>query len=430
MKEKIPLKVLSEEQLERFYQVAKSVTEPIRGGSWGIKSTARFYEDVITAWAEGKFSENVLGTHSVFIPSVVKAAQKVKTSILWQTSTVTGALNTVYGANAFNQLNTDTNLFGLLRKVSWLEAGSGWRAVTGNISNKVNGVAEDGTIPDKEVPTIAKVENTPKMNVTSWGISDLMNLKSRLGDDTIPIEEFGRQYYMRMHVEGINEKLGQVVDTPNGNAIESIDRIVSSNAELGVTDNPPDAGDADISGMYIDGSAHDRDGGAGWTDAYVIHNNGVDANLTIAQLNELIRNGRKNGNTNPVIATNYEGADKIADLLADQQRFVGTQRLTYSINGVQSVAGMDVGFEVATYRGVPIVASQAIVDTTDEGTRVYCLDLNNLFIKVALPTVYLSSEDADKFALNAFRTDYMYLTIAELICTNFKSQGKIRDVAV
>jgi len=397
------------------------------GRDWGQKSTYRFYVDMVTAWAEGKFPKHILGANGKFLGPIAEGtAKKAKQTYLSRT-THTALWNTIYGSKTFAQLNYNAPLWGLLRKVNWLGTGSGYRVVSDN-ATLVSGVAENGAIPNASVPTLNEVECKPKILATTWGMYDLLSIESKLGNDAIPVEEFARQYYMDAHVKGINGELGDTVNTVHTNTIESLCRVCSCNAELAVSHNPPAANDADLAGYYVDGSTHDRDAGTGWTDAQLVHNDGVDMELELSHLNELIRKCRKAGNVNAALVTNWEIADRINGLIEAKQRFIGNARKVYTINGAQTPAGEDTGFEVATYQGIPIFVTDDIDDTADEGSRILMLDLDNLFIKVALPTMYLTSEDADKFGLGYFRTDSMYVTMAELVATKFYSQGKIRDL--
>ena len=399
--------------------------EPM-GHGWGLKSTARFYDDMITAWAEGKF-KNILGGRGKYFEPLLK--RKIKGDVIFTRGTHTAAWSTVYGAKTFAQLTYDAPLWGLLRKVNWLGAGSGWRVVSAD-ATLVSGVAEDGAIPDTTVPTINEVECKPKILATPWAIYDLMALESRLGNDAIPIEEFARGYYRDAHVKGINGELGDTVNTPHTNTIESYDRITSCNAELAVADNPPAANDCDLAGYLVDGATHDRDAAAGFTDAQMVDNGGTDRALELAHMNTLARLCRKAGLKNGAWITNWEVWEKLNALIEPKQRYVGVSRRIFTINGVQTPAGEQTGFEVATYLGMPIIVTSDLDDTANEGSRIWLIDLDNLFIKVALPTMYLTSEDADKFALGYFKSEAMYVTMAELVATKFYSHGKIRDIDV
>jgi hypothetical protein len=314
--------------------------------------------------------------------------------------------------------------------VNWINAGSGWRVVSADVSTLVEGVAETGDIPDRDHPTLNEVECKPKILCTPWAVYDLLAIESKLGNDAIPIEEFGRMYYRDAHVKGINGELGDTVNTVHTNTIESYDRITSSYAEVNVSDNPPAANDADLAGYLVDGSAHDRDAAAGWTDAQLVHNDGTDRALELSHMNELARKCRKAGLKNGAWVTNWEVKEKIDALIEPKQRYVGYDRRVFTINGVQTPPGRQTGFEVATYLGMPIIVTDDLDDTTHEGSRIWLVDLDHLHIRVALPTVYITSEDADKFALDKFLTDNMYVTMAELVCTKFYSQGKIRDIDV
>lgn len=402
----------------------KGHIEPLNG--YGQKSTARFYEDVITAWVEGKFT-NILDPRKKGWSQLVE--RKVKDDN-WARSSETAAWSTIYGSKTFAQLMYDNPLWGLLPKVNWINAKSGWRVVSSDIATLVSGVAENGALPATLHPTLNEVECRPKIMATTWSVYDLLSIESKLGNDAIPIEEFGRQYYSDAHARGINDKLGDTVNTVHTNDIESYDRITSSYAEIQMSDNPPAANDADLAGYLVDGSTHDRDAGTGWTDAQLVHNDGTDRTLELAHMNELARKCRKAGLKNGVWITNFEVREKLDALIEPKQRFVGASRKVYSVNGVQTPAGEDTGFEVATYLGMPIIETADLDDTAHEGSRIWLVDLDHLHIRVALPTLYLTSEDADKFALGYFRTESMYVTMAELVATKFYSMGKIRDIDI
>lgn len=399
------------------------------GGKWGWKSTARFYDDLMQAWAEGKF-KGILGKHGPYLKAMEAGLTQKAKAATWTRGTHTAAWNTIYGANTFLQLNYEAVPWGLPRKENWVNAGTGWRVASADIATLVTGCAETDALPDPLVPTVNEVENTPRILATRWSAYDLMKLQSRLRDDSLPIEEWGRQYYSKAHIKGIGAALCLNCDTASSAIIESLDRILSCNAELSVSGAPPDANDLDLSGYLVDGVAHDRDAGTGFTDAQLVHNDGVDRQLEYSHLTELARKCRKAGLVNGAWLTNWEAWDKLNAVFEPKQRFMGVSRRVLGINGAETPAGQEVGFEVNTVLGMPVFVTQHIVDSTDEGSRMYLIDLDNIAIKVALPTMLLTSDEADKFALGYFKSDYMYVTIAETTAYKFYSSGKIRDIDI
>jgi len=88
---------------------------------------------------------------------------------------------------------------------------------------------------------------------------------------------------------------------------------------------------------------------------------------------------------------------------------------------------------VATVYGIPLF--QDVHVAKDTKSRLYTLDTSNkenfeiprLSLKVAQPTSYYESRDY--FANGSLTHEGMYLTMAELICTFFGAQGKIRDLS-
>ena len=69
----------------------------------------------------------------------------------------TAYFNTMYGASVFNQLNTKSDVFKLLRKEAWTQ--SGWRVLTDRtVSGSNAGRPEGDTFGTSDVPDLAEVE--------------------------------------------------------------------------------------------------------------------------------------------------------------------------------------------------------------------------------------------------------------------------------
>ncbi len=228
-----------------------------------------------------------------------------------------------------------------------------------------------------------------------------------------------REEMAKHHVEMINKMLLTDNDTLAGDNIESLDRIVGSYSEINGVGQT--AGDLDIYGL-------DRDAGATWSDAYVNHNSNVARTFTIDLLDTTLTNLRKNGAQPKVILTGYDTQERIQQALQAQQRFLGAKQITPTYNGVKGIDGIEAGFNVATYQGIPIVCSKDVPQ--DTLSRIYILDTDHLFFKVGLPTMYFESgmSSKDPFGINYLGDEGMYRTMGELICTRFNVQGKIRDL--
>jgi hypothetical protein len=339
-------------------------------------------------------------------------------------SSSTNYLTTTYGNILWNQINMEANAWGLLPKRPWDRRG--WRLIKAR-SSTGGGVAENASLPDTDQPDLAIASASPKTIAHTFDISYQALLEAKGMDDVVgdPMATY-RTYTANEHAKDMNAMLLTDADTLAGNNIESLDRLTASSGyatALSLT-----SGDEDIFG--IDKSANT------WADPYTSHNSGTDRALTLAMINQLIRETRPYwsdySGKNCIFLTGHDTADTIAELVQSQQRFVdvnisaesGAQR-----QGVRTREGIDGGFNVMSYRNIPIFES---IDVPQDGSsRIYLLDLGHTFIKVLAPTQYFQTgvESGDPFILNKLNEEGMYVTISELACTMFKANGSIRDLS-
>ena len=336
-------------------------------------------------------------------------------------TSTTNFLTTTYGQILWNQINMEANAWGLLPKKPWDRRG--WRLIKAR-SSTGGGITEGATLPETDQPDLAIASAAPKTIAHTFDLSWQALLEAEGQDDVVgdPMATY-RDYTSEEHAKDINAMLLQDFDTLASANIESLDRLCATTSErtgLAYTD-----GDEDIFG--IDRSANS------WADAYSDHNSGTDRTLTLAMLNQLIRETRPywsdRSGRNCIFLTGHDTADQIAELLQAQQRFMdvslanGVQR-----GGVSTREGIDGGFSVMAYRNIPIFES---IDAPQDGTsRIYLLDLGHTFIKVLAPTQYFQTgvQSGDPFILNKLNEEGMFVTLAELNCTMFKANGKIRDL--
>ena len=353
--------------------------------------------------------------------------QKVNAPIL---SSTTGVFNAIFGAQAFSQLNQESNVFGILPKYPWQK--SGWRAITADAGSTASGgVAENGTLPDTIKPTFQEITVTAKQVVHTFDVSYLHEGLVQKGDDGLGDMEFNRGYHATNHAKKINEMLCVDAGTLAGNNFESVDRVTFSNAAntaLGY-----DTGDEDIYG--IDRSSYS------WADAVVDHNSGTDRVLTDELIRDTLATIEANGGRTNIILTGADTKSRIMGLYENQVRYPGVTSnttLQVGVNGVQTDEGAEVGQRVATVYGIPLFVSQAV--KKDTISRIYLLDttvqestgIPRLGIALLYPTLYaesgMSAPDQNPFSVNRLGTQGMYYTAGELVCTFFAAQGSIRDL--
>lgn len=360
--------------------------------------------------------------------------QKVDEPVL---TTTTGVYNAIYGVQAWVQLNMEANTFGILPKLPWTR--SGWRAITARAGTSGGGgVAEGGALPESVKPTFAELSTKPKTVARVFENSEVQEfLATSRADDAAAAMADLRTYFGVQVKEDINVQLNTDSGTLAGNNLESVDRVCGSYDEVNeCTDGAGSSYDTDDVDIY----SQDRDTEDLWSDAYVNDNNGTDRSLTDSVLQSLVQNTLTNG-ANPDGQTFQSGYDtwSVINQLYDAQvryNIVGVQNVQVGVNGIQTLAGKDVGLNVSTLYNKPFIVSKNT--NKDTISRIYLLDTSNpegfdyprLFIKVAKPTQYFEAgiNQGTPFAVDKFTTKGMYRFMGELICTFFKAQGKARDL--
>ena len=334
-------------------------------------------------------------------------------------STTAGTYQAIYGRKVWSQLNQKFNAFSILPKKPWDR--SGWRVVTAKPSKVVGGgIAENGTLPDTTKPTFQNVAAKPKTIAHSFDMSEtaifLNDKDDGLGDiRSVLKEEMGKH-----HAEHINDMLTEDVTTVAGNDIESLDRITTGNNSM-VSGTHYDTNDEDI--YSIDRSANTWSFGEDSADS-----SSANRTLSLDHLDEVFRLIWERGGNPKVMLTGYDTLMRIQQLLQAQQRFMEEKRVVPTFNGVKGVPGVEAGFIVATYNGVPIIPTKEMA--SDGISRIYMLDTDYVYFSTAKPTQYFESgiETGDPFAINRLGQEGLYRTMGEVWTTFFGGQGSIRDL--
>ena len=340
-------------------------------------------------------------------------------------SSTAGTYQAIYGRKVWSQLNQEFNAFSILPKKPWER--SGWRILTERASfTKGGGIAENGVLPDTTKPEFLHVAAKPKTVAHTFDLSEvsmfLSDKDDGLGDvRTVLKEEMGKH-----HAEHINRMLLEDVDTPVGNDFESLDRLTSDPDKMTTgTGHVSATTDHDIYSIT-------RDGSADFHSAEVdVDSSSANRNLSLNQMDGLFQQLWTRGGNPKVMLTGYDTLMRVQQLLQSQQRFMDSKRVTPTFNGVKGVPGLEAGFIVATYNGVPMIPTK---DMPDEGagsiSRIYYLDTDYLWFQTAIPTQYYESgiETGDPFAINRLGQEGLYRTMGEMWCSFFGASGSIRDL--
>jgi hypothetical protein len=338
-------------------------------------------------------------------------------------STTGGTYQAIYGRKVWSQLNQEFNAFSILPKKPWDR--SGWRVITGRPNAGVvhGGVAENATLPETVKPTFQHIAAKPKTIAHTFDMSETAIFLADKDDGMGDIRSVLKEEMGKHHAEMVNKMLLVDTDTPVGNNFESLDRITASDSTMGQDSNwVTAAGDLDI--YSIDRSANS------WSDAETnLGTAGADRVLSLDQIDDLFQKIWVRGGNPKVMLTGYDTLMRLQQLLQSQQRFMEEKRVTPTYNGVKGVPGMEAGFIVATYNGVPIIPTK---DMDDDGnlSKIYYLDTDYLHFSTAIPTQYFESgiETGDPFAINRLGQEGLYRTMGEVWTTFFGAQGSIRNL--
>jgi len=341
-------------------------------------------------------------------------------------SSTTGTYQAIFGRKVWSQLNQEFNAFSILPKKPWEK--SGWRVVTGRPGEAV-GLPENGVLPDSTKPTFEEVSTKPKTVASKFDLSEtamfLADKDDGLGDARAVI----KMEMSKSHAESINKMLLRDVDTVAHNNFESLDRAMSSSFDEVATganaavDNATDHNQYTIS----------RTAGATrqWYDANVDADNAANRSLSLNILDGMFRQVWERGGQPKIILTGYDTIEKIQQLLQPQQRFTEMKRVTPSVNGVQGIPGMEGGFVVATYNGVPIIPAKDVAQDAGGISRIYMIDTDYTYFCTAKPTLYHESgiETGDPFGINRLGQVGLFHTMGELWQLFYGAHGKVRDLS-
>lgn len=336
-------------------------------------------------------------------------------------TTVAGYFNAIHGRTAFSQLNDQAVTVSALPKRQW--ASSGWRVRTNRgFTAGTRGVAEGGAVGDAIRPTIVQVSTRPKtmdLSIAPSRVYDRLN-----GDDKLELSA-SMEMLMTDHLKDQNLALLRANTTAAGNNFESIDRVCSGSAELAAF-TALTSGDINMYGL-------DRDSASVY-DAYVDFNaDGGVSDLRNLSIN-MLRTGlatiyETSGKKPNLIITGADQYNNIVNLFQSETRFsnLPETRIAVGVDGVYQTSGQEVGLTVYSFDQVPIITDADVVKEADGGSRIYMVNTDTLFLSyVEMPRVTVVDRLVQ--TMTAYDSKINVHTIAELICTQFNANGKIRDL--
>ena len=346
------------------------------------------------------------------------------------TSGLAEGLNTVFGAKVFNQLNTKSEVFKLLKKEAWTQ--SGFRALTARHATTL-GVAEGGAFPETDHPELKEITLTLKEVVTPWQMSSKAEILSEADDGLGNLAAFMRKEQGEAHAFFLDDMLTKSVEANSdgatgagqaGNNMESLDRVTATLAYVTDAQSPSNSqDDCDMYGLDISSKAFFDAGHTHFTD------DGSNNALALDDLDTMIAALLENGaNYNDLII--LTGYDTYQNLKALMQGTNGAFKFDLAgagaanQNGVTGEAGFNFDSRVGAYDGIPIFLSQHV--PKDGASRLYMLDMASLAMRVAAPTTYV--DNTNLAVRQVLSREYAFITAGELVAYKRSTSGSIRDL--
>ena len=346
------------------------------------------------------------------------------------TTTLAEGLNTVFGAKVFNQLNTKSEVFKLLKKEAWTQ--TAFRALTERHETTA-GVAEGGAFPETDQPALKEITLTLKEVVTPWQMSSKAEILSEADDGLGNLAAFMRKEQGEAHAFFLDDMLTKSVEANSdgatgagqaGNNMESLDRVTATLAYVTDAQSPSNSqDDCDMYGIDISSNAFFDAGHTHFTD------DGSNNALALDDLDTMIAALLENGATynSLVILTGYDTYQNLKALMQGTNgafKFDLAGAGAANQNGVTGEAGFNFDSRVGAYDGIPIFLSQHV--PKDGASRLYMLDMASLAMRVAAPTTYV--DNTNLAVRQVLSREYAFITAGELVAYKRSTSGSIRDL--
>ena len=409
------------------------------------------------------------------------------------TTISTDFFTNTFGAKVWDSLNSQTRAFNLIRKVAWGNT-TGWRIRSGR-NTSTQGVGETAALPTIDTPDLQTVQVQPAFIVTSLGVSALAQflatLEGGLGDALAVAQESAEVDHLktvnqmllapsfhRLAVDDsattgtlgtgggayvfIGDELNHSADETEANRLvvtavvgdlitytitggsPVVDEILFSHTRGGIwslhdiiqQDAQTINGTVLTNGPRYGNLAYGGRAAANWNAAGNINGNaGTLRHLSTSNIDQVIQNIRQNGFQPDLLMTGVEQEVRLGTILQANQHFIGESTFQVKQGGEATLPGYETGFEVATYKKIPLftdtdappVWQLAADGDALRGTDVLVLDTRYIELPVLFTTQYMESRDY--IHNNMLGIKAIFLTAMNTRCLNFRAQGRVTDLS-
>ncbi len=403
-----------------------------------------------------------------------------------------------FGAKVWDSLNSQTRFFNLLRKVAWGPT-TGWRIRSGrNVSTQgISETAALPTIdtPDLQTVQVQPTFIVTSMGVSALA-QFLATLEGGLGDALAVAQESAEVDHLKKINQMLLQPSTIRVATDGGAAAftlvtgggayvspgdsffataasgggEAVTRFTTVTSVAGdvVTAVATSGGDPDADAILFT-----RTRGGPWSIDDVVNEDGRTVNgvaitngplygsltfgdratnnwnavghintnggtlrhLGTTLIDNVVQEVRINGFQPDLFVTGVEQEVRLGTVLQANQHFIGEGKFQVKISGEATLPGYETGFEVATYKKIPLftdpdtapVWQLAAAGDAKRGTDFFILDTRFLELPVLFTTQYMESRDY--IHNNMLGIKAIFLTAFNLRSFNFRAQGKITDLS-
>jgi hypothetical protein len=392
----------------------------------------------------------------------VEALNNISQEATYSTSDA-ALINDLFGAALYVQTNLEVNGYGLLPKID--RSGMNTNAEqplpltfrAAHTPPALQSTGEGASIPDGRTYETEEVSADIKQSEAVIEQTHLQQVRAEILDG-VPFDEL--TVVDELYQELAIDRDGVMAAVDSGNSgyanrtkITELDRIIASGGEEGNaqdTDNT-DYTDGDLDIYDIDRSA------ASWADAYVDYtSNGSVRQLTETLMDDFLAQFFDFGSAtreNVVILTGRNTARVLGELQSDStdgvQAVINYDPEDVGRDGIEdaeTVMGLPTMTKSRHYKGIPIIPSQHA--PADSLERIYMIPTDT----ISVPTPNGGSISVPRIAVEELRTPHYeeltdanpenapylsrgkkenaayYLMDHEIVCRDFSSTGKLRDL--
>jgi hypothetical protein len=364
-------------------------------------------------------------------------------------------VNDMFGAALYVQSNLEANFYGAIPKVDRTGANAQAEQVlpltfrAAHTPPSLQTHSEGGDVPAGRTYSTEEVAADVKRSDAVIEQSDLQQIKAEI-QDGVPFSELTRVDELFQELAIDRDALAAGVGADNGgysgrDKLTELDRVIASSGEEGnATDTSSTAfSDGDLDVYDIDRSADT------WADAFVDHNSGTLRQLT-EDLMDTFLSGLFNfgsaSRENVAILTGRDTADVLSDLQQDSTNgvavvnFDGNDGGRDQINDAETIHGLSGTTRFRHYKGIPIVANQTA--PADSLSRIYVIPTDTISLPGGRTAPRLAIEEVMEpyyeeagrgrqqgfLSTGEYKNKALYKMDHELVCRDFSSTGKLRDV--